>query len=400
MLGIVELNDTQQLMDMHGMTSYRLFREATLERLKGWVRPCDEWHITEADQFCVILKNIKSDGELELAMAKLRRLFQSPHYHLGRAINLEVTAGFAPVSETEDENELLQVERQAGMALRQARKSARSYDVYSPQTAGCADRERKLLERLETALQRGEFQLYFQPKVHAAYHSLLGAEALIRWHTRDKQVLTPDEFIGVAEANAVIRPLTWWVIKAAVARLARWPEQVSLSVNIPPPLLLDDEILSVVSDALAIHVVSPERLCLEVTESVMVENPGVVLDQLGKLRATGVQISLDDFGTGYCSLAYFRDLPVDEIKIDKSFVLNMLESENDYAIVKAVIDLAHNFSMKVVAEGVESNAIASELGKLGCDILQGYVFDKPLPSDEFSTQYGLQARAGNHRSHN
>ncbi len=400
MLGIVELTDPQQLMDMHGMNSYRLFHQATLDRLKGWVRPRDKWHITDTDQFCVILRDIKSDGELELAMAKLRRLFQSPHYHLGKAINLEVTAGFAPVPTTEDDDELLQAERQAGMALRQARKSARSYDVYSPQTTGCADQERRLLESLELALQRGEFQLYFQPKVHAAYHSLLGAEALIRWHTRDKQVLTPDEFIGVAEANEVIRPITWWVVKAAVARLARWPEQLSLSVNIPPPLLLDEEILSVVSDALAIHCVEPSRLCLEVTESVMVENPAVVLNQLAKLQATGVRIALDDFGTGYCSLSYFRDLPVDEIKIDKSFVLNMIASEKDYAIVKAVIDLAHNFSMKVVAEGVETNAIAKALASLGCDVLQGYVFDRPLPSEEFSAQYGLQSGNARPSSHN
>jgi EAL domain-containing protein (putative c-di-GMP-specific phosphodiesterase class I) len=156
----------------------------------------------------------------------------------------------------------------------------------------------------------------------------------------------------------------------------------------------------VVSDALAIHCVEPSRLCLEVTESVMVENPAVVLNQLAKLQATGVRIALDDFGTGYCSLSYFRDLPVDEIKIDKSFVLNMVASEKDYAIVKAVIDLAHNFSMKVVAEGVETNEIASELAKLGCDVLQGYVFDRPLPSDEFSAQYGLQAGSGRPSSHN
>jgi EAL domain-containing protein (putative c-di-GMP-specific phosphodiesterase class I) len=135
--------------------------------------------------------------------------------------------------------------------------------------------------------------------------------------------------------------------------------------------------------------VAPARLNLEVTESIMVDNQNVMLTQLARLRDIGVKISIDDFGTGFSSLAYFRDLPVDEIKIDKSFVMHMLESEKDHAIVKAVIDLAHNFSLKVVAEGVESMEIAERLADLRCDILQGYVFDKPLPVEEFERQYRL-----------
>jgi len=145
----------------------------------------------------------------------------------------------------------------------------------------------------------------------------------------------------------------------------------------------------VVQDALAIHGVAPARLNLEVTESIMVDNQNVMLTQLARLRDIGVKISIDDFGTGFSSLAYFRDLPVDEIKIDKSFVMHMLESEKDHAIVKAVIDLAHNFSLKVVAEGVESMEIAERLADMRCDILQGYVFDKPLPVEEFERQYRL-----------
>jgi EAL domain-containing protein (putative c-di-GMP-specific phosphodiesterase class I) len=169
--------------------------------------------------------------------------------------------------------------------------------------------------------------------------------------------------------------------------LARWPDQLSIAVNISPALLLEDEILSVVQDALEIHGVTPARLNLEVTESIMVDNQDVMLSQLARLRELGVKISIDDFGTGFSSLAYFRDLPVDEIKIDKSFVLRMLESEKDHAIVKAVIDLAHNFSLKVVAEGVENLDIANRLAELRCDILQGYVFDRPLPVEEFERQY-------------
>jgi len=387
MLGLVELTDAQQLIDIHGTSSFKTLRDAYFDRLKDWVREKDQWRVLDNNQFCVILKDINSQGELELAAAKLGRLFEQPHYHFGRAVPLEVTAGFVHLQD--DKPDFSLATQRAGMALRQAKKSARLFDVYTPQCEQSVGEEQKLVEALEAAVERGEFHLYYQPKVHAAYRSLLGAEALIRWHTADKQVIIPERFIGVAERHEVIKPMTWWVIKSAAARLARWPEELSVSVNVPPPLLMESEILSVVSDALAIHDITPSRLCIEVTESIMVDNPEIILQQLARLSEIGVKISLDDFGTGFCSLAYFRDLPVDEIKIDKSFVLRMLESDKDLAIVKAVIDLAHNFSMRVVAEGVENMEIAHRLADLGCDVLQGYVFDRPLPADEFDRQYGV-----------
>ncbi len=389
MLGLVELTDAQHLIERHGKSSFKLLRDACFDRLKDWVRAKDQWRVLDNNRFCVILKDISSQGELELAAAKLDRLFQEPHYHFGRPVPLTVTAGFAPLKR--DGQDLSLATHRADLALRQARRSSRLFDVYTPSCELSVDEERKLVEALESAVERGEMQLYYQPKVHAGYRSLLGAEALIRWLTPDRKVVMPDQFIGVAEKNDVIRPMTWWAMKSAVARLARWPEQLSVSVNVSAPLLKEDEILSVVSDALDIHGVAADRLCLEVTESVMLDDPDIVLQQLANLRDMGVKISLDDFGTGFCSLAYFRDLPVDEIKIDKSFVSRMLESDKDHAIVKAVIDLAHNFSLRVVAEGVENMAIADRLAEMGCDALQGYVFDRPLPPEDFDREYGVGA---------
>ncbi|MGB1142716.1 MAG: EAL domain-containing protein, partial [Halioglobus sp.] len=187
-----------------------------------------------------------------------------------------------------------------------------------------------------------------------------------------------------------IKPLSWWVIKSAVARLARWPEDLHIAVNISPVLLLDDQILSVARDAIDIHGVAPSRLTLEVTEKVMVDQQDAMLPQLATLREMGFRIALDDFGTGFSSLSYFRDLPVDEIKIDQSFVMRMIQSEKDMAIVKAVIDLAHNLSMKVVAEGVDSHEIADRLIAMKCDILQGYAYDAPLPIEEFELGYRVR----------
>lgn len=385
-LGLVELSDSRNGGGYNSGAS-NVLRDVFQDRLRGWVRAKDQWRLLNNNRVCVILKDMTRGGELELAAAKLGRIFDEPHFHMGRALPLSVNAGFAEIKDCG--RDISEAMEQATLALTQAKKARRLFDVYSDDcTKGPRD-ERELISQLERALEMGELQLYYQPKVHAGYQSLLGAEALMRWHTPEKQVITPDRFIDVAERYDVIRPMTWWAIKTAVARLARWPTELSIAVNVSPKLLLENEILSVVQDALDIHGVAPKRLNLEVTESIMVDNQDTMLGQLARLREMGVRISIDDFGTGFSSLAYFRDLPVDEIKIDKSFVMHMLKSEKDLAIVKAVINLAHNFSLKVVAEGVEDQHIASALSELGCDVLQGYFFDKPLPVEQFNQNYRL-----------
>jgi EAL domain-containing protein (putative c-di-GMP-specific phosphodiesterase class I) len=385
-LGLVELSDSRNGGGYNSGAS-NVLRDVFQDRLKGWVRAKDQWRLLNNNRVCVILKDMTRGGELELAAAKLGRIFDEPHFHMGRALPLSVNAGFAEINDCG--RDISDAMEHATLALTQAKKPRRLFDVYSDDcTKGPRD-ERELISQLERALEMGELQLYYQPKVHAGYQSLLGAEALMRWHTPEKQVITPDRFIDVAERYDVIRPMTWWAIKTAVARLARWPTELSIAVNVSPKLLLENEILSVVQDALDIHGVAPKRLNLEVTESIMVDNQDTMLGQLARLREMGTRISIDDFGTGFSSLAYFRDLPVDEIKIDKSFVMHMLKSEKDLAIVKAVINLAHNFSLKVVAEGVEDQHIASALSELGCDVLQGYFFDKPLPVEQFNQNYRL-----------
>ncbi|MEZ5570818.1 MAG: GGDEF domain-containing phosphodiesterase [Halioglobus sp.] len=383
-LGLVELVN-EESDDIRSQAINGVLHDVFCDRMNGWVRSKDEWSFLKNNKACVILKDIGSRGELELAAAKLDRVFKEPHYYLGKPLSLMVTAGFTEFNECDTELELAM--QQAGIALVQAKQSETLFKVYSPQKAKTIRDEHALLERMYLALERGEFQLYYQPKVHAGYRTLIGAEALIRWHSKEQGVITPDKFIDLAERNDIIKPMTWWVIKSAVNTLSRWPKQLSIAVNICPSLLLDNDILSVVADALDLYGVKAERLNLEVTEKIMIDNQDLMLAQLARLQDIGVKISIDDFGTGFSSLAYFRDLPVDEIKIDQSFVRHMMESKKDYAIVKAVIDLAHNFSLKVVAEGVESIEIADRLAEMRCDILQGYVFDKPLPIEEFERQY-------------
>lgn len=390
-LGLVELF-CEEADDLRGQAINRALQGAFCDRLNGWVRAKDEWNFINDNRACVILKDIGSRGELELAAAKLERVFKAPCHHLGKPLPLLIAAGFTEFNASNTAFDMAL--QQAGIALNQAKQTDSLFKVYSPQKAKSLQEEHRLLERMYTALERGEFQLYYQPKVHAGYRTLLGAEALIRWHDREQGLIPPDRFIDLAEKHEIIKPLTWWAIKSSVNTLARWPAALSIAVNVCPSLLLDDEILSVVADALDLYGVDAARLNLEVTEKIMVDNQELMLAQLARLQDIGVKISIDDFGTGFSSLAYFRDLPVNEIKIDQSFVKHMLVSKKDYAIVKAVIDLAHNFNLKVVAEGVESMAIADRLAKMRCDVLQGFVFDKPLPIDEFEAQYRIRHRAG------
>jgi EAL domain-containing protein (putative c-di-GMP-specific phosphodiesterase class I) len=385
-LGLVEIAN-EESDDIRSQAKNDELHNAFCDRLNDWIRPKDEFSFIKKNCACVILKDIGSRGELDLAGAKLAKIFKPPHYHMGQTMPLVVNAGFTQL--VEQEADMALAIQQAGVALSEARQSFMLFKVYSPQKARDLKQETELLENMQIALERGEFHLYYQPKVHAGYRNLVGAEALMRWHTPDKEVLTPDRFIDLAERNEIIKPMTWWAIKSAVSRLARWPDQLSVAVNISPALLLENDILSVVSDALDIYGIDPARLNLEVTEKIMISDQERMLAQLARLQDLGLRISIDDFGTGFSSLAYFRNLPVDEIKIDKSFVQHMLDSEKDYAIVKAVIDLAHNFNLKVVAEGVHSLAIADRLAEMRCDVLQGFVFDRPLPVEEFELQYRL-----------
>ena len=323
-LGLVELVDADGLMDTYGADCFRELRAAFIQRLKSWTRGSDKWRELGNNRFCVILKDLNSRAELELATAKLSRIFEEPHQLFNQSVPLEVNAGFVTLESANiDINIAL---RQAGKALREAKKSSRFFEVYSPQFERNSIAERTLVKKLESAVERGELVLYYQPKLHAGYRTVVGAEALMRWHTPDNKVVGPNQFIKVAERHGVIKPMTWWAIKSAVSRLAKWPEELSIAVNITPTLLLDDEILSVIKDVLEIHMVKPQRLTLEVLESIMVDNQEPMLKQLARLRKLGVKVSIDDFGTGFSSLSYFRDLPADEIKIDKSFVMPMLSS--------------------------------------------------------------------------
>lgn len=385
-LGLVEFSNAGSD-DTHSRTTSQILHDAFGHRLNGWVRTNDQWSFLNDNRACVILRDIAGPRELEMAAAQLDSVFSEPHYHLGQALPLAVTAGFTEFSD--QNSDLALAMQEAAIALDQAKQSRDLFQVFCAQQANNRQEDRKLLEQIEAALQANQFQLHYQPQVDAGNRSLIGAEAIIHWHNSEHGIITPEKFVELTQGHEIIKPITRWAIKSAVSRLAHWPQQLSIALNICPNLLLEDDTLQMINDALTAFDVKPSRLTLEISESIKVSNQELLLTQLAKLHDMGVTLSIDNFGRGCSSLQHYSELTVDSVKIDPSFIERMLVSEKDYAIVKAIIDLAHSFSLKVAAEGVQSIAIADRLTQMRCDTLQGCVFDNPLPVEEFVLEYRI-----------
>lgn len=381
-LALVEIDNAGDVSAELGEVCLKLFLEEFELRVGRLLRAHDEIIKVQPHKLCVLLRGVSDPQQIELAGAKLTRLFALPINLLNEEISPVVYAAFVPPGdEPVDTKTKLRI---AEAGLKEARKSNIPFVVRDAVDDSNATVGLKRAREIEMAFERGEFVMYFQPKMHAGFRHVTGAEALMRWHDPNHGVRLPAEFLPYAESPAITRSLTWFAIKSALAQCASWPDGLSVAVNVPPTLLHDPDLVPTVRDALAIFGVGCERLTLEITEEAMISNPEEALLVLASLRETGVRIAIDDFGTGYSSLAYFRDLPVDELKVDRSFVKHMLQRSKDHDIVKTIVDLAHNFNMQVVAEGVEDEETADALQALGCDTLQGYWIGRPAPGDEFS----------------
>jgi EAL domain-containing protein (putative c-di-GMP-specific phosphodiesterase class I) len=241
---------------------------------------------------------------------------------------------------------------------------------------------------LRHAGERNELTLYYQPKIDVRTQRLAGAEALIRWRHPRNGLVMPDTFIADAEKTGVIKPLSDWVLNEAVRQCAEWNAAgmpLTLAINMSARVIQDQQLPTRVAAVLAEHGVRAEQLDIEITETAIMSDPQRAAQVMMALDAMGVRLSIDDFGTGYTSLNQLRRLPVDEVKIDRSFVMNMLRDANDAMIVRSIIDLAHNMNRTVVAEGVESKKILDALAELNCDVVQGYFFSKPLSVGDFQS---------------
>lgn len=243
------------------------------------------------------------------------------------------------------------------------------------------------MSELKGTVEGGQLSLYFLPQLNIRARSLYGVECLVRWIHPVHGFIPPDEFIPLAEQTGNVCALTRWVVRTVVAQSRAWQEQglaLKTAINISALDLADPGFAGFIAAQLTQHGVPPSALIVEITESAVMADPELAMGQLQELCELGVKLSIDDYGTGYSSMAQLKRLPVHELKIDKSFVLDLLSNPDDDIIVRSTIELGHNMGLKIVAEGVETEAILDRLDQLGCDIAQGYLLSKPLPPAAFA----------------
>ncbi len=274
--------------------------------------------------------------------------------------------------------------RLADVAMYGAKRAGGGYQLYDEHDEHTSNHA-TLAAELRQAIEQGELALDYQPKVRFATGTDARVEALVRWHHPRLGLLAPDRFVPLAEQTGLIRPLTRWVLDDALRQCCAWHAaglRISVAVNLSVHNLQDPHFVALVRSLIRRSQVEPSWLRVEITESVLMADPVQASHTISGLQALGLRLSIDDFGTGYSSLSYLTRLPVDEVKIDKSFVAGMASNQNDAIIVRSTIDLAHNLGLKAVAEGVESQHVWDMLAGLGCDSAQGYYMGRPMPPPE------------------
>ena len=351
-------------------------------RLSSCLRPTDILARTGSAEFAVILPALPGTGVPLLAAQKFLRRCTEPFMFRDRRVKPSLSFGVSACPQDATTAELLL--RHADAALGQACRTGREVVSFS-ECESSEDRADIQLERaFEAAIEHSDLVLHFQPKIDLDTGFVTGLEALSRWPTDDGRNVSPERFIKLAERNGLILPLTLWSFDTALRECRSWQSTlpgVSVAVNLSASLLSEPELADIIRQALTLWDLPAELLTLEITESAVMSHVELSLSALRRLRELGVRLSLDDFGTGYSSLAYLKKLPVDELKIDRIFVTDMLSNDEDRCIVQAVIDLARNFDLTVVSEGPEDEATLDALTLMGCTQAQGYVVGRPMPAE-------------------
>lgn len=362
-------------------------------RLRSVLRDADTVGRLGGDEFAVLLPSVAGVGEAEAVAERLREALHRPFDVNGVILDVEASIGIvlSPWHGTDSE----ELRRNADIAMYAAKELKSGAVVFQPEVHATTPVRLSVLGDLRRALDSdGELFLHYQPKVALDGERIEGTEALLRWQHPTQGLIPPGDFILVAEGTGIILRLTERVLDLALAQQRRWLEAgtvVPVAVNLSTRCLLDAGLPDLVQRLLAEHGVPAGLLRLEVTESAVMGDAARCMDVLQRLHDLGVHLSIDDFGTGYSSMAYLRRLPVDELKIDRSFVLGMTDTAQDLVLVRTAIDLGHNLGLTVVAEGVERADQVDALRELGCDIAQGYHYGRPMAAGRMTE---LLARAG------
>jgi predicted signal transduction protein with EAL and GGDEF domain len=314
-------------------------------------------------------------------VTRIHAAIRQPYQCLGHHLSTDASIGIALAPR--DGTELDQLIKNADLAMYGAKADGRrTYRFFEPVMDASAKARLKMQQDLRQALVSGGFEIHYQPVVDLRDDKVTGCEALLRWRHPERGMISPAEFIPVAEDTGLIIELGEWVLRAACAEAASWPDHVRIAVNVSPVQLKCQTLALKVAGALAASGLRASRLELEITEAVLIRDDEAALAILHELRAIGVRIALDDFGTGYSSLSYLKRFPFDKIKIDRCFISDIAEVDGSSAIVQAVVNIAASRNMTTTAEGVETQQQKERLRALGCTEMQGYLFSAAKPGSE------------------
>ena len=381
----IDLDHFKVLNDTQGHDVGDQLLRLIAQRLSALVRKGDTLARLGGDEFLLMLEDLspvqaEAAAQAELIAQKVLGAVQEPCTLGGRAHHASCSIGIALFRDQPSVDELL---KRADLAMYQAKAGGRhTLRFFDPAMQTTITQRATLEAELRDALREGQFRVLYQPLVEAAGDRLAGAEVLLRWQHPQRGLVAPGDFIGVAESSGLIVPLGCWVLEQACRTLREWadrPETASLTlaVNVSARQFHDLDFVSDLRSLIEEAGAPADRLKLEITESLLIDDLEDTADKMGQIQALGVRFSLDDFGTGYSSLAYLKRLPLDQLKIDRSFVRDLITDANDAAIARTIVALAHSLGLQVVAEGVETEAQRDALRDMGCDAYQGYLFGRP-----------------------
>jgi diguanylate cyclase (GGDEF)-like protein len=383
----IDLDRFKVINDSLGHEAGDLLLLEVADRLRSALRASDVVARLGGDEFVVILDQCGEIDDVQRIATELLRVLAKPMELAGHECHTTASIGIAmyPANGAD----ALTLTKNADMAMYLAKEDGKNgYRFFSKEVNTQSIERLSLESALRRALERDQFTLNYQPKVDMVTGQITGVEALLRWTHPDLGNISPAQFIPLAEETGLIVPIGRWVMKEACAQAMAWQRRgllpVSMAVNLSPRQFVDEHLLQDVDEALAASGMSPVLLQLEVTESMMMRNVGRAIKVLDAIQSRGIRLAIDDFGTGYSSLSYLKRFPLDELKIDRSFVSGIPEDETDVSIVRAILALAAALGLKTVAEGVETQPQLAALRSLGCETYQGFLCSKALPPEAFA----------------
>lgn len=385
-LMLMDLDHFKEINDTLGHPAGDEVLRQVAQRLKGVLRDSDTLARLGGDEFAILLSDVQDAKAATVKVAEnVIKSFAAPFWCCENELYLGAGIGISIFPDHGNDADALM--SRADVAMYAAKHKDVGFLFYNSETDHYTQERLQLSSDLRHALERNEFILYYQPQIDIQAGRVIGVEALIRWSHPKHGLIPPNQFIPFAERTGLINPITDWVIQAAIMQCRAWQAagvELRIAINVTARSFQDPKLVDTLESLLSggESALPPDRLEIEITENILMVDIEHGAKAIRRLRDLGVTVAIDDFGTGYSSLAYLKKLPIHSIKIDKSFVLNMTEDDNDAVIVRSTIDLAHNLGCQVVAEGVETRESLDLLMLLGCDHAQGYYISHPLPADQ------------------